>query len=674
VYQGTEFWDLSLVDPDNRRPVDYRKRSEWLEAMESEEDEANAVAQLWAERASGRIKLWLTHRLLALRSEDKALFSKGLYVPLRVSGHYKENIIAFARRYERRWIVVAVPLHLAATGQDPMQMDWKNTVIHFPPDAPDRWQNMLTGEGGQQSGSIAVKDIFSGLPIALLRLARAENKRSAGVLMPVTSLPSPFSIGDFGPEARSFAKALSRAGQRYWQVLPLNPVSEGSGFSPYSSISTMAGNTLLISPELLLEEGLLTEADLKQYRKAPSAKVAYGSAQKHKTALLDLAFENYRKQSSPHIRQAVDSYRKKERAWVEDFALYVVIRRAQGETPWYEWPEPLRLRERDALQAFSEDHAEEIEKIIWQQATFTRQWESLREWCKSLGVQLIGDLPFYASYDSADVWTHPEIFSLDEHGKMTGIAGVPPDYFSETGQLWGMPTFKWDVLEKDNYRWWIDRLRKNLQLYDLLRIDHFRALAAYWEVPAGETTAIKGEWIPGPGTRFFDAVREAFGGLPFIAEDLGDNMDDVYKLRDEVGLPGMKVMQFAFGDNHPVSVDVPHNYGLNSVAYTGTHDNNTTLGWFRGETKPEDRQRLSRYVHTKVTAKNAVSVMMKLAYGSVAQMAILPMQDVLGLDEHARMNTPSSGNGNWGWQMKPGQFGDEQIALLHELSNTYNRL
>lgn len=673
TYQGTEFWDQSMVDPDNRRPVDYEKRAKKLAAYVGTQHGA-FLQDLWTTRNSGEIKQALIYQLLKLRADNAELFQKGQYIPLRVTGRHKENVVAYARQYGNRWIIVAAPLYLAALRKAPLEIDWKDTAIQLPLQAPQSWQHMLQQGQGKAQGELLAKDIFSGFPLAILQLDKQASERSAGVLMPITSLPSPYRIGDLGPEARRFAKQLSRAGQSYWQVLPLNPISSGSNYSPYSSISTMAGNSLLISPDLLVQEGLLREEEVASFRKASGNKVDYAAAEQTKCAILDIAWQRYKSSGFRSMKRAVDVYREQEASWLQDFALFLAIRHAQDGKPWYEWDDAFRLRDADAFKRFATENSEAIERVIWEQYIFSHQWQLLRAWCNSLGIKLFGDLPFYASYDSADVWTHPEIFSLDESGKMAGVAGVPPDYFSETGQLWGMPTFKWDVLKTDGYRWWIERLRKNLQLYDVLRIDHFRALAAYWEVPAGEETAVNGKWIDGPGTDFFDAVREVFGGLPFIAEDLGDNMADVYKLRDAVGLPGMKVVQFAFGDNLPTSVDVPHNYGKNFVCYTGTHDNNTTLGWFRQEVKDADKKRMAFYTNTDVTQKNVNKIMAKLAYGSVARIAILPMQDVLHLDEGARMNTPGAGEGNWGWRMKPDAFTDERIKWLWKMAKVYNRL
>jgi malto-oligosyltrehalose synthase/4-alpha-glucanotransferase len=670
TYQGTETWDLTMVDPDNRRPVDYSHRSSSLDELLSNA----SVTDLWEQRSNGQIKHWLTHELLQIRAANTELFAEGHYVPLRVTGRHQNHVFAFARRLQHQWMVVAVPLHLALLGNDPRTIDWRDTAIQLPPQAPEGWEGLLESSKGTHKGSIPVRDIFQSLPIALLKMERQPSERSAGVLMPITALPSAYSIGNLGAESRKFARMLSRAGQSYWQLLPLNPVSRSSAYSPYSSISSMAGNPLLISPDILVEEGLLDAEEARRFYQKPSETVLFEKAEKTIPELLDMAFARYNGKGSYNMKQRVDAFREREASWVADFALYVVIKRVHEDLPWYEWPAPYRQREEETLREFAAEHKEEIEKVVWQQAVFSMQWEELRRYCNSLGIKLIGDLPFYASYDSADVWTHPDIFSVDEQGKITGVSGVPPDYFSETGQLWGMPTFRWEALRAQNYTWWIDRLRKNLQLYDVLRIDHFRALAAYWEVPAGETTAVNGKWLEGPGTHFFDAVSEAFGGLPFIAEDLGDNMDDVYKLRDEVALPGMKVMQFAFGENLPTSVDAPHNYGTNFIAYTGTHDNNTTLGWFRKETGHDDRKRLTAYANGTVTEKNVNEVMANLVSGSVARTAILPMQDVLRLDESARLNTPGAAEGNWAWRMLPDAFSEKQVEWLHNKARFYNRL
>ena len=678
TYQGTELWDLSLVDPDNRRLVDYQLRLQLLESLPNEEDIVQQIEELWADRHTAKIKLWLTHRLLQERKLHKELFAEGRYVPLRTEGKYKDHVFAFARHSGKEWIVVALPLHLAELCKkqdcDPLSIDWKNTTITLRPEAPAEWKSLLDDTHGKQESKLNVQDLFKKLPFAFLKLQHPETTRSAGILMSITSLPSPYGIGDFGPEAKAFARFLSRSNQGYWQLLPTNPLCADSNYSPYSSVSTMAGNTLLISPDLLVKEGLLDEHTAQQHQLPQHKKLDYATVEEHKKALLDAAYQTYQLGDFPKLKQAFHSFKAKEKHWLADYALYVALRHAYNDKPWYEWPEAVKKRDQETLNRLTEEHGELIEKTKWLQFMFSKQWSALRKFCNQLGIKLFGDLPFYASFDSADVWTHPELFSVNPDGKMTGIAGVPPDYFSETGQLWGMPTFNWNNLKKQDYAWWIARLRKNLELYDVLRIDHFRALAAYWEVPDGEETAVNGQWIKGPGTHFFDRVREAFGGLPFIAEDLGYEMDDVYELRDEVGLPGMKVLQFAFDENLQQSVDIPHNYGENFIAYTGTHDNNTTLGWYREEAKPTDKKRLEHYAGCKVNEQNVTEVMIRLAYASVARMAIIPLQDVLKLDEHARMNIPSSADDNWSWRLQKDQVTEEREAWLRSLTRFYNRI
>jgi 4-alpha-glucanotransferase len=318
-------------------------------------------------------------------------------------------------------------------------------------------------------------------------------------------------------------------------------------------------------------------------------------------------------------------------------------------------------------------HTGDLEKVKWLQFLFKKQWQALRDYCHGLGIQFFGDLPFYVSYDSVDVWANRELFSLDPAGEMQGVAGVPPDYFNEDGQLWGMPVFNWEVLKEQNYRWWVQRIRKNMELYDLLRLDHFRAFADFWEVPAGEETARRGEWKLGPGADFFTMLQKELGQLPFVAEDLGDINDAVYSLRDDFGLPGMKVLQFAFGGDMPRSTYIPHHYIPNAIAYTGTHDNNTSRGWFRQDISREERQHLEQYVGRVVLDKEVHEVLGRLAYASVAKTAILPLQDVLGLDESARMNMPASTNGNWGWRLQPGQLTDKHEAKLREWCRVYHR-
>ncbi|HET7898628.1 MAG TPA: 4-alpha-glucanotransferase, partial [Flavisolibacter sp.] len=341
-----------------------------------------------------------------------------------------------------------------------------------------------------------------------------------------------------------------------------------------------------------------------------------------------------------------------------------------GGKPWYEWPDAYKKRDADALKKLSQTHQKDLRKIKWLQFIFARQWHDLRAYCNSRNIHFIGDMPFYISYDSSDVWANKEIFALDEEGKRTGMAGVPPDAFSADGQLWGMPVFRWDVLKEKNYQWWVDRLKKNMELFDLVRLDHFRAFAAYWNVPEGEQTARNGQWVPGPGADFFRVMEKALGQLPFVAEDLGDIDADVLNLRDEFKLPGMKVLQFAFGEDMPQSDYIPHNYGKNFLVYSGTHDNNTTVGWFKTEAGEDIRERIRRYLARDVSENDIHLLFARLAYGSVADIAILPIQDILGLDENARMNVPSSAENNWSWRLMPGQINHETERLLQDWTRT----
>jgi malto-oligosyltrehalose synthase/4-alpha-glucanotransferase len=669
MYQGTELWDLSLVDPDNRRPVDFDLRAAMQENLADSDWNG-----LWERRVDGRIKLWLASRLLRMRNRNTALFEKGHYIPLKVTGRHAGKLIAFARRLRQDWIVVLAPVGLGNNAGVMRGDDWRGTYVELPEYGPVAWAAAPDTEKIAATGTTDVANLLHDLPFAILEGRIPENTRSAGILMPISSLPGRFGVGDLGHEARRFARTLSRAGQRIWQLLPLNPVSEAAGFSPYSSVSTMAGNTLFISPERLAGIGLIDEQNLNRFTQRSADVIDYTDALREKTGLLDLAYERFLRGGFQDLQAQIAAFAESEREWLIPFALYTIIRNDQENKPWYEWPDTLKAPASSDVRRYADTHAGEVRRIIWEQALFNFQWQELRDYCNSLGIELIGDLPFYVSYDSADVWANQSLFSLDEGGSMTGVSGVPPDYFSETGQLWGMPTFNWERHRAQDYSWWIGRLRRNLELYDALRIDHFRALAEYWEVPAGEATAVNGKWLQGPGTAFFDAVRSALKSLPFVAEDLGDNMEKVYDLRNAVALPGMKVVQFAFGDNMPQSVDAPHNYTRSSICYTGTHDNNTTLGWFRRETKASDRKRIEQYVNRHVTEDNVVDVLSRLALGSVSQRAILPMQDVLQLDERYRMNTPSSGNGNWRWRMLPGAFDAARTSWLLRLTGLFNRL
>ena len=671
VYQGTELWDLSFVDPDNRRPVDYNTRAQLLEAV-SQLDPAEAFAALWKERYTGKIKLWLTQQLFQLRRQYPSLLSEGEYVPLEVKGKHRLHVIAFARRHRRSLIIVVAPLFTAtlAGEKDLLEIDWEDTRVQLPQDVLPTGELLLTGGKINMVEALPLKEIFSAQPFAMIRADVLPNKRSAGVLMHISSLPSAFGIGDMGPEAKRFADFLFRSYQKYWQLLPLNPTEGGQGHSPYSSTSSKAGNILLISPELLAEEGLLAAESLSSLPQ--EGKTDYEAATALKQELLKLAWENFLKNGKPALTIEFEIFCDKEKSWLDDFALYMLLKSQHQGKPWYEWPDVYKFRSVESIKELRDAHADQLQHIRWMQFVFAKQWHQLKTYCNQKGIELIGDIPFYVSYDSADVWAAPELFKLDEKGARRGVAGVPPDAFSADGQLWGMPVFRWNAMKRTGYSWWIERLRKNIELFDVVRLDHFRAFSAYWEVPAKEDTARNGKWIKGPGAHFFSVMKKTFGELPFIAEDLGEIDEPVYRLRDQFHMPGMKVLQFAFGEDMGSTPHAPHNYKENFIVYTGTHDNNTTRGWWRQEGAAA-RPFLEKYVGRQLSEDEVPDLLARLAYGSVARVVILPLQDVLGLDEIARMNLPSAPDGNWQWRLLPGQLTDAAEKKLKFLTKTYNR-
>ncbi|MCE7042887.1 malto-oligosyltrehalose synthase [Dyadobacter sp. CY312] len=675
VYQGTELWDLSLVDPDNRREVDYEKRQNWLNEFDKTDRDA-LLEKLWNDRNDAQIKLWLTQQLFNLRKQNPDLFSEGEYVPLQVKGSLKDNVFAFARIYKKEVLIVVVPLHLATVTKqvDLYKIDWKNTNIELPVRLTPKWENLLTGENQEFERKISLAGLFKNLPFVILKGKRTENERSAGILIHISSLASPFGIGDLGPEAFAFADFLSRSNQRIWQLLPLNPTEVAQGNSPYSALSSRAGNPSLISPELLAHEGLLIGVNLAEYHLPQNGKVDFEKVEKNKSELLEKAFETFKNNPELFPEKEFDEFCKQNAEWLVDFALYMVIKEKHDGKTWTEWEEPLKLRDAKALKTLVEVESERIRFFTWVQFIFDKQWKSLRTYCNKRDIRFIGDMPFYVSYNSSDVWSHRDLFLLDENGKISGVAGVPPDAFSEDGQLWDMPVFNWEAHKEHGYAWWINRLQKNIELYDLTRMDHFRAFADYWVVSGDEKTAVKGEWKLGPGSEFLKTLDAALGGLPFVAEDLGEISPVVLELRDEFNLPGMKVLQFAFDECMAESEFAPHNYTTNFVAYTGTHDNNTIKGWFQTEADKEARERLEAYVGCNVNEDNVNGVMIRLAYSSVAKMAVVPIQDVLGLDEFCKMNSPGSGKDNWTWCLLPGQLTSEAEKQLKLWTRLYNRI
>jgi malto-oligosyltrehalose synthase/4-alpha-glucanotransferase len=677
VYQGCELWDFSLVDPDNRRPVDFSKRQQLLADSEEYENQEPLLEKLWKNRNNAQIKLWLTHQLFNLRKENPTLFSEGSYMGLEVEGAYKNNIVAFARIYKQTVLISVIPVHTAILckeqARDLFSLDWKDTSITLPLNVNETWEDYFTTVQADYKDTLPVAGLFAKLPFAVLKGSTVRNERSAGILMHISSLASPFGIGDMGPEAFSFADFLTNSGQRLWQMLPLNPTESAQGNSPYSALSSRAGNPNLISPELLKEEGLLEDTDLADYYLPQDGKTDYERSEEIKTELLGKAFSAFGQ--NPELFPAVDfeTFCEKNEEWLHDFALYMVLRNKHENKPWIGWEESYKLREADALKSLEETEAGQIRYVKWVQFIFDKQWKALRLYCNERDISLLGDLPFYVSYNSSDVWAHRELFLLDEEGKITGIAGVPPDAFSDDGQLWGMPVFNWETLKEQQYEWWVERLRKNIELFDLVRLDHFRAFADYWVVPGGEKTAVKGEWKLGPDADFFNVVKDALGGLPFVAEDLGKISPAVFRLRDEFALPGMKVLQFAFDESMSQSDFIPHNYSQNFLVYTGTHDNNTTRGWFRTDIDDGTRSRIGEYAGYALDENDVAQALIRMAFGSVAKTAILPVQDLLNLDENCKMNSPGSGENNWAWRLFPGQLNKDAEKQLKYWTVLYNR-
>ncbi len=484
------------------------------------------------------------------------------------------------------------------------------------------------------------------------------NERLSGILLHPTSLPGPHGIGSLGVSVDRFAAWLNAAGVRCWQVLPLVP--PGAGDSPYSSWSAFAGSPWLLDLELLRADGLLDT--VPAFEDLDPGRVDFPAMRAFKQPLLDAAADRLR------ATQGVEAYRAAH-PWIADAALYAALKRHHEDRPWWEWPAALRDRDAKALASARRSLAVPIERTIALQHLFERQWRRVREVCARSDVRILGDLPIYVDWDSADVWAHRDLFVLDDTGHPTEVSGVPPDAFSDTGQLWGNPLYRWDLMAEGGYAWWIERMRRALSLHDRVRVDHFRAFAAYWAVPAGADDARGGRWVPGPGIALFDALRSALGDLPVVAEDLGIIDAGVHELLAATGLPGMRVLQFAFG-GHARDIHLPHNHVPNSVAYTGTHDNDTTLGWWRS-TSDHVRDHVRRYFG--VDGHDLVWDLVRAALGSVAETAVIPMQDVLCLGSEARMNTPAVCDGNWGWRLRGDQLDGADTARLRHLNELYAR-
>jgi 4-alpha-glucanotransferase len=494
-----------------------------------------------------------------------------------------------------------------------------------------------------------------------------EYHRAAGILLHPTSLPGPYGIGDIGPEAYKWIDFLAESGCRLWQILPLGPT--GYGDSPYQCFSAFAGNPYLISPELMLSDDLLHTDDLIEIPTFPTDEVDYGAVIPWKLGVLDRGYIRFKHSATKSIKQLFDDFIQQNKTWLDDFAVFMAIKEAFGGGPWVDWPKDLRDRSPEALESVRQTYREAINRQKFRQFIFFKQWSALRVYADSKGIIIIGDIPIFVAHDSAEVWANPDLFYLDGNGEPTVVSGVPPDYFTETGQLWGNPLYRWEVHTTQGYRWWIARIQAVLQLVDIVRLDHFRGFAGYWEVPASEKTAVHGSWKSAPGMDFFKTIQNLLGELPIIAEDLGVITPDVVLLREQFHLPGMKVIQFAFtGDpNEPF---LPHNYNKNCVVYTGTHDNDTSLGWYL-RVSEEERDFCRRYLGTD--GNDIAWDIIRAAWSSVGVFALAPMQDFLSLGNEARMNYPGDPSGNWCWRLQGNELTKALRARIKEMNFLYSR-
>lgn len=491
--------------------------------------------------------------------------------------------------------------------------------------------------------------------------------RSAGILMHPTSLPGPYGIGDLGDMAYRFVDWLVQHGQSVWQMLPLGPTSYGD--SPYQTLSAFAGNPNLVSLDKLKNAGWLTDDDLADVPDFPTDRVDYGPVIDYHTKMLKLAYKRFKAHNDKTQNQIFKTWCDENADWLDDFALFVALKQDHGLRPWIEWDEKYVKYEKKAIAQAQKDYADAIEEEKFRQWLFFTQWLALKGYANERGVRLFGDIPIFVAHDSADVWANQDDYYLEDDGRQTVVAGVPPDYFSVTGQRWGNPLYRWDKMKARGYTWWIARFRAILSLVDYIRIDHFRGFDAYWEIPAEEPTAVKGRWVAGPGADLFETVEKELGHLPIIAEDLGVITQSVEALRDHFNLPGMKVLQFAWSD--PKNMFLPHNHGENAVVYSGTHDNNTTIGWWMNEVNDGARGFMQQYLEREVVEINWT--MIRLAYMSTAHTAVIPMQDVLNLGAEARMNTPGIEAGNWQWRFTEDAFDHAGKDRMAHYTGLYQR-
>ena len=494
-------------------------------------------------------------------------------------------------------------------------------------------------------------------------------ERSSGILFHPTSLPGKYGIGTLGKEAYAFIDFLKKSKQKLWQIFPLGPT--GYGDSPYQSFSSFAGNPYLIDFDLLIEAHLLSEEDLRDVFFGDNEEyIDYGAIYNQKYPLLRKAYENFKSSDNNEMKGSLENFKRENSSWLNDYSLYISLKNHFNGLPWNEWAQDIKNREEASMHQYRSELADDIEYHNFIQFLFFKQWGDVKRYANENGIKIIGDIPIFVAADSSDAWANPEIFLFDEERKPVKVAGVPPDYFSATGQLWGNPLYNWEKLKETNYSWWVERVRANLSTCDIIRIDHFRGFEAYWAVPYGDDTAINGQWEPGPGIDLFNAIKSQLGELPIIAEDLGLMTQGVIDLREATGFPGMKILGFAF-DSGEENDYLPHTYTRNCVVYTGTHDNDTLVGWFQ-KAKEEDRQFARDYLNSRSDDEIHWDAI-RGAWSSVACMAISPVQDFLGLGSEARINTPGVASGNWQWRLKQGVLTNELAERIAKLTKIYSR-
>jgi malto-oligosyltrehalose synthase/4-alpha-glucanotransferase len=647
IYQGTEYEDLSFVDPDNRRAVDFEKRFH----LPGELKKRSAGFQELIQTQPGWAKSYVLYKLLQLRKTYPDLFEKGIYQAIRTKDAHK---IAFVRRYQQQWLLVVLPVDTTRTSEA--------ISLHLPTGFPDTCIDVLSGAAYKHQAQTFEPGLY---------FARSESMvRKACVLMPLFSLGSKWGMGDPGSSAQGFLHSLARSGQRLWQLLPLNPVSEEQSFSPYATYSAFAADHRYISLEKLQHCGWLPQDLSSPLQNDRLKEVPYSKIAEIKENHLLIA---YKKFSSSTNQYTFSKYCNDNQHWLEHYAQFVVLKKAFDNMPWYEWPEAYRSPSSDSTMQLCRQHKEQLQYERWKQFVFDQQWLALKQYANALDIQILGDIPFYMAKDSADVWANQEIFKINSRGEVQGMAGVPPDYFSADGQLWGMPVYNWEVLQQRQFDWWIQRLQRNAALFDLVRLDHFRAFYDYWEVPAGALTAKDGRWQPGPQDALFDLIKKHFPTLPFIAEDLGELHDEVYRFKESYRLPGMCVWQFGFDPYSPASRNLPHNFNRLDLAYTGTHDNNTIKGWY-GTLPASAKKALNQYTGQQLTSENIHEVTIRQLYQSIADIVVVPFQDIAGLGDKARINTPGSTKGNWTWRTPQNRFLETQEKWLAALSKLYHRI